>query len=214
MNCYEELKARGLIAQVTNEEEISKMINNGEATFYIGFDPTADSLHVGHFMALCLMKRLQMAGNKPIALVGGGTGMIGDPSGRSDLRKVLTIEDIDHNCECFKRQMSRFIEFGENKARMVNNADWLRDLNYMDFIRDIGPHFSVNNMLRAKCYENRMANGLSFLEFNYMILQSYDFYRLFLDYGVICSSAVTTSGQICLAVPNLSEESLEKMLMP
>lgn len=183
MNCYEELKARGLIAQVTNEEEISKMINNGEATFYIGFDPTADSLHVGHFMALCLMKRLQMAGNKPIALVGGGTGMIGDPSGRSDLRKVLTIEDIDHNCECFKKQMSRFIEFGENKARMVNNADWLRDLNYMDFIRDIGPHFSVNNMLRAKCYENRMANGLSFLEFNYMILQSYDFYRLFLDYG-------------------------------
>ena len=183
MNCYEELKARGLIAQVTNEEEISKMINNGEATFYIGFDPTADSLHVGHFMALCLMKRLQMEGNKPIALVGGGTGMIGDPSGRSDLRKVLTIEDIDHNCECFKQQMSRFIEFGENKARMVNNADWLRDLNYMDFIRDIGPHFSVNNMLRAKCYENRMANGLSFLEFNYMILQSYDFYRLFLDYG-------------------------------
>ena len=183
MNCYEELKARGLIAQVTNEEEISKMINNGEATFYIGFDPTADSLHVGHFMALCLMKRLQMAGNKPIALVGGGTGMIGDPSGRSDLRKVLTVEDIDHNCECFKKQMSRFIEFGENKARMVNNADWLRDLNYMDFIRDIGPHFSVNNMLRAKCYENRMANGLSFLEFNYMILQSYDFYRLFLDYG-------------------------------
>ena len=183
MKCYDELKARGLIAQVTNEEEISKMINNGEATFYIGFDPTADSLHVGHFMALCLMKRLQMAGNKPIALVGGGTGMIGDPSGRTDLRKVLTLTDIDHNCECFKSQMSRFIEFGENKARMVNNADWLRDLNYMDFIRDIGPHFSVNNMLRAKCYENRMANGLSFLEFNYMILQSYDFYRLFLDYG-------------------------------
>ena len=183
MNCYDELKARGLIAQVTNEEEISKMINNGEATFYIGFDPTADSLHVGHFMALCLMKRLQMAGNKPIALVGGGTGMIGDPSGRSDLRKVLTIEDIDHNCECFKKQMSRFIEFGEDKARMVNNADWLRDLNYMEFIRDIGPHFSVNNMLRAKCYENRMANGLSFLEFNYMILQSFDFYKLFLDYG-------------------------------
>ena len=183
MKCYDELKARGLIAQVTNEEEISKMINNGEATFYIGFDPTADSLHVGHFMALCLMKRLQMAGNKPIALVGGGTGMVGDPSGRSDLRQVMTVETIDYNCECFKKQMSRFIEFGENKARMVNNADWLRDLNYMEFIRDIGPHFSVNNMLRAKCYENRMANGLSFLEFNYMILQSYDFYRLFLDYG-------------------------------
>ena len=183
MTCYEELKARGLIAQTTNEPEISKMINEGKATFYIGFDPTADSLHVGHFMALCLMKRLQMAGNKPIALVGGGTGMIGDPSGRSDLRQMMTIETIDHNCECFKKQMSRFIEFGEGKAMMVNNADWLRDLNYMEFIRDIGPHFSVNNMLRAECYKQRMEKGLSFLEFNYMILQSYDFYRLFLDYG-------------------------------
>jgi len=183
MNCYDELKARGLIAQTTNEEEISKMINEGKATFYIGFDPTADSLHVGHFMALCLMKRLQMAGNKPIALVGGGTGMIGDPSGRSDLRSMMTVEQIDHNCECFKKQMSRFIDFGEGKAKMVNNADWLRDLNYMEFIRDIGPCFSVNNMLRAECYKQRMEKGLSFLEFNYMILQSYDFYRLFQDYG-------------------------------
>ena len=183
MNCYEELKARGLIAQTTNEEEISKMINEGKAVFYIGFDPTADSLHVGHFMALCLMKRLQQAGNRPIALVGGGTAMIGDPSGRTDLRQMMTVETIDHNCECFKKQMSRFIEFGEGKARMVNNADWLRDLNYMDFIRDIGPCFSVNNMLRAECYKQRMEKGLSFLEFNYMILQSYDFYRLFQDYG-------------------------------
>ena len=183
MTCYEELQARGLIAQTTNEPEISKMINEGKAVFYIGFDPTADSLHVGHFMALCLMKRLQMAGNKPIALVGGGTGMIGDPSGRSDLRQMMTVETIDHNCECFKKQMSRFIEFGEGKAMMVNNADWLRDLNYMEFIRDIGPHFSVNNMLRAECYKQRMEKGLSFLEFNYMILQSYDFYRLYLDYG-------------------------------
>ena len=183
MTCYEELRARGLIAQTTNEPEISKMINEGKAVFYIGFDPTADSLHVGHFMALCLMKRLQMAGNKPIALVGGGTGMIGDPSGRSDMRQMMTVEMIDHNCECFKKQMSRFIEFGEDKAIMVNNADWLRDLNYMEFIRDVGPYFSVNNMLRAECYKQRMEKGLSFLEFNYMILQSYDFYRLFLDYG-------------------------------
>ncbi len=183
MNCYEELKARGLIAQTTNEEEISKLVNEGRATFYIGFDPTADSLHVGHFMALCLMKRLQMAGNKPIALVGGGTGMIGDPSGRTDLRKMMTVETIDHNCNRFREQMSRFIEFGEGKALMVNNADWLRDLNYMEFIRDIGPHFSDNNMLRAECYKNRMEKGLSFLEFNYMILQSYDFYMLYQKYG-------------------------------
>ena len=183
MNCYEELKARGLIAQTTNEDEISKLVNEGRATFYIGFDPTADSLHVGHFMALCLMKRLQMAGNKPIALVGGGTGMIGDPSGRTDLRKMMTVETIDHNCNRFREQMSRFIEFGEGKALMVNNADWLRDLNYMEFIRDIGPHFSVNNMLRAECYKNRMEKGLSFLEFNYMILQSYDFYMLYQEYG-------------------------------
>lgn len=183
MNCYEELKARGLIAQTTNEDEISKLVNEGRATFYIGFDPTADSLHVGHFMALCLMKRLQMAGNKPIALVGGGTGMIGDPSGRTDLRKMMTVETIDHNCNRFREQMSRFIEFGEGKALMVNNADWLRDLNYMEFIRNIGPHFSVNNMLRAECYKNRMEKGLSFLEFNYMILQSYDFYMLYQKYG-------------------------------
>jgi len=184
MQCYEELKARGLIAQVTNEEEVSKMVNAGKATFYIGFDPTADSLHVGHFMALCLMKRLQMAGNRPFALVGGGTGMIGDPSGRTDLRKMMTVEMIDHNCECFKKQMSRFIEFGEGKAQMVNNADWLRNLNYIEFIRDIGPHFSVNNMLRAECYKQRMEKGLSFLEFNYMIMQAYDFYSLYQKYGV------------------------------
>ncbi len=183
MGVYEELVARGLIAQVTNEDEIREMVNNGKAVFYIGFDPTADSLHVGHFMALCLMKRLQMAGNKPIALVGGGTGMIGDPSGRSDLRSMLTTEQIDHNCECFKKQMSRFIEFGEGKAMMVNNADWLRDLNYIEFIRDIGVHFSVNNMLRAECYKQRMEKGLSFLEFNYMIMQSYDFLCLYEKYG-------------------------------
>lgn len=182
MNCYDELKARGLIAQVTNEEEVSRLVNEGKATFYIGFDPTADSLHVGHFMALCLMKRLQMAGNQPIALVGGGTGMIGDPSGRTDMRSMMTVEQIDSNCESFKRQMSRFIEFGEGKARMVNNADWLRNLNYIEFIRDIGPHFSVNNMLRAECYKNRMEKGLSFLEFNYMLMQGYDFYELFQRY--------------------------------
>ena len=183
MGVYEELQARGLLAQVTNEEEIRKMVNTGKAVFYIGFDPTADSLHVGHFMALCLMKRLQMAGNQPIALVGGGTAMIGDPSGRSDLRSMMTKEQIDHNCECFKKQMSRFIEFGEGKARMVNNADWLRDLNYIEFIRDIGVHFSVNNMLRAECYKQRMEKGLSFLEFNYMIMQSYDFLCLYEKYG-------------------------------
>ena len=174
MTAYEELKARGLIAQVTNEEEISKMINEGKAVFYIGFDPTADSLHVGHFMALCLMKRLQEAGNKPSALIGGGTGMIGDPSGRSDLRQMMTVETIQHNCDCFKKQMSRFIDFSEGKAMMVNNADWLLDLNYVDFLREVGTHFSVNNMLRAECYKQRMEKGLSFLEFNYMIMQSDD----------------------------------------
>ena len=183
MTCYEELKARGLIAQVTNEEEISKMINEGKAVFYIGFDPTADSLHVGHFMALCLMKRLQMAGNQPIALIGGGTGMIGDPSGRTDMRKMMTPETIQHNCDCFKKQMERFIEFGEGKARMINNADWLLKLNYVEVLREVGSCFSVNNMLRAECYKQRMEKGLSFLEFNYMIMQSYDFYYLFQHYG-------------------------------
>ena len=183
MTCYEELKARGLIAQVTNEEEISKMVNEGKAVFYIGFDPTADSLHVGHFMALCLMKRLQMAGNQPIALIGGGTGYIGDPSGRADMRSMMTPETIQHNCDCFKKQMERFIEFGEGKARMINNADWLLKLNYVELLRDVGACFSVNNMLRAKCYEQRMEKGLSFLEFNYMIMQSYDFYYLFQHYG-------------------------------
>ena len=183
MTCYEELKARGLIAQVTNEEEISKMVNEGKAVFYIGFDPTADSLHVGHFMALCLMKRLQMAGNKPIALIGGGTGYIGDPSGRTDMRSMMTPETIQHNCDCFKKQMERFIEFGPDKAQMVNNADWLLKLNYIDLLREVGACFSVNNMLRAKCYEQRMEKGLSFLEFNYMIMQSYDFYYLFQHYG-------------------------------
>ena len=183
MEIYEELVARGLIAQVTNEDEIREMVNNGKATFYIGFDPTADSLHVGHFMALCLMKRLQMAGNKPIALIGGGTAMIGDPSGRTDMRSMMTRETINHNCECFKKQMSRFIEFGEGKAMMVNNADWLLDLNYVEFIRDIGACFSVNNMLRAECFKQRMEKGLSFLEFNYMPMQSYDFYYLYQKYG-------------------------------
>ena len=183
MGVYEELQARGLIAQVTNEEEIRKMVNEGKAVFYIGFDPTADSLHVGHFMALCLMKRLQMAGNKPIALIGGGTGMVGDPSGRSDMRTMMTVETIQHNCDCFKKQMSRFIDFSEGKAMMVNNAEWLMNLNYIDFLREIGPHFSVNNMLRAECYKQRMEKGLSFLEFNYMLMQSYDCYELFQRYG-------------------------------
>ena len=183
MQIYEELVARGLIAQVTNEEEIKKMVNEGKAVFYIGFDPTADSLHVGHFMALCLMKRLQMAGNKPIALLGGGTGMIGDPSGRTDMRQMMTKETIDHNIECFKKQMSKFIDFSEGKAMLVNNADWLMELNYVEFLREVGPHFSVNNMLRAECYKQRMEKGLSFLEFNYMIMQSYDFYMLFQKYG-------------------------------
>ena len=183
MKLYDELVARGLIAQVTNEDEIREMIDNGKATFYIGFDPTADSLHVGHFMALCLMKRLQMAGNKPIALIGGGTAMIGDPSGRTDMRSMMTKEVIDHNCACFKKQMERFIEFGEGKAQMVNNADWLLNLNYVEFIREIGGCFSVNNMLRAECFKQRMEKGLSFLEFNYMPMQSYDFYYLFKHYG-------------------------------
>ena len=183
MTVFDELKARGLLAQLTDEEEIKELINNGKATFYIGFDPTADSLHVGHFMALCLMKRLQMAGNKPIALIGGGTAMIGDPSGRSDMRTMMTTEMIDHNCECFKKQMSRFIEFGEGKAMMVNNADWLRGLNYIEFLREVGAHFSVNRMLTAECYKQRMEKGLSFLEFNYMIMQSYDFLELYKRYG-------------------------------
>ena len=183
MRIFEELQRRGLLAQLTDEKEIKELVDAGKATFYIGFDPTADSLHVGHFMALYLMKRLQAAGNKPIALVGGGTGMIGDPSGRTDLRSMMTVETIDHNCECFKKQMSRFIDFSEGKALMVNNAEWLRDLNYIEFLRDIGTHFSVNRMLTAECYKNRMEKGLSFLEFNYMIMQAYDFYCLYQKYG-------------------------------
>ena len=183
MTIYDELVARGLIAQITDEEEIKELINNGKATFYIGFDPTADSLHVGHFMALCLMKRLQMAGNKPIALVGGGTGMIGDPSGRTDMRQMMTVETIQHNCDCFKKQISKFIDFSDDKALFVNNADWLMQLNYVQLLREVGPHFSVNRMLTAECYKNRMERGLSFLEFNYMIMQSYDFYVLHQKYG-------------------------------
>ena len=183
MGLYEEFEARGLIAQLTDEEEMRELINNGKATFYIGFDPTADSLHVGHFMALCLMKRLQEAGNKPIALIGGGTGYIGDPSGRTDMRSMMTPEQIQHNCDCFKKQMSRFIDFSDDKAMMVNNADWLLDLNYIDFLREVGPHFSVNRMLAAECYKQRMERGLSFLEFNYMIMQSFDFYMLYQKYG-------------------------------
>ncbi len=183
MTIFDELKERGLLAQLTDEEEIKELINAGKATFYIGFDPTADSLHVGHFMALCLMKRLQMAGNKPIALLGGGTGMIGDPSGKTDMRKMLTKEDIEHNCECFKKQMSKFIDFSDGKALVVNNADWLLDLNYVEMLRDVGAHFSVNRMLTAECYKQRMERGLTFLEFNYMIMQSYDFYVLFQKYG-------------------------------
>ena len=183
MTVYDELVARGLIAQVTDEEEIKELINNGKATFYIGFDPPADSLHVGHFMALCLMKRLQMAGNRPIALIGGGTGMIGDPSGRTDMRQMMTVETIQHNCDCFKKQMERFIDFSDGKALMVNNADWLMNLNYIELLREVGPHFSVNRMLTAECYKQRMERGLSFLEFNYMIMQSYDFYELYQRYG-------------------------------
>ena len=183
MKLYDELVERGLIAQITNEKEVSELINEGKATFYIGFDPTADSLHVGHFMALCLMKRLQMGGNKPIALIGGGTGMIGDPSGRTDMRQMMTPETIQHNCDCFKKQMSRFIDFSDGKALMVNNADWLMDLNYIDVLREVGAHFSVNRMLTAECYKQRMEKGLSFLEFNYMIMQAYDFYMLYQKYG-------------------------------
>jgi len=183
MTLFEELQERGLLAQLTDENEIKDLINNGKATFYIGFDPTADSLHVGHFMALCLMKRMQMAGNKPIALIGGGTAQIGDPSGKSDMRKMMTNETIQHNVECFKKQMAKFIDFGEGKAMLVNNADWIMDMNYIEVLREVGPHFSVNNMLRAECYKQRMEKGLSFLEFNYMILQSYDFYKLFQEYG-------------------------------
>ena len=212
MGVYEELIERGLIAQVTDEEEIRKMVNEGKAVFYIGFDPTADSLHVGHFMALCLMKRLQMAGNKPIALIGGGTGMIGDPSGRQDLRKMLTVETIQHNCECFKKQMARFIHFGDGKddAIMVNNADWLLNLNYVDFLRDIGSCFSVNNMLRARCYEQRMEKGLTFLEFNYMLMQGYDFYRLFQDYGCNMQFGGDDQWSNMLAGTELIRKKLEK----
>ena len=213
MTCYEELKARGLIAQVTNEEEISKMINEGKAVFYIGFDPTADSLHVGHFMALCLMKRLQMAGNRPIALIGGGTGYIGDPSGRTDMRSMMTPETIQHNCDCFKKQMERFIEFGEGKAQMVNNADWLLKLNYIEMLRDVGACFSVNNMLRAKCYEQRMEKGLSFLEFNYMIMQSYDFY-LFQHYGCNMQFGGDDQWSICWAAPSSSAASWARTPTP
>ena len=193
MQIYDELVARGLIAQVTDEKEIRDLVNNGKATFYIGFDPTADSLHVGHFMALCLMKRLQQAGNKPIALIGGGTAMIGDPSGRTDMRQMMTRETIQHNCDCFKKQMSRFIDFSEDKALMVNNADWLLDLNYVDVLREVGAHFSVNRMLTAECYKQRMERGLSFLEFNYMIMQSYDFYALYQKYG--CNMQFGGDGQ-------------------
>ena len=183
MGVFEELQARGLIAQITNEEEIKNLVNTGKAIFYLGFDPTADSLHVGHFMALALMRRLQLAGNKPVVLVGGGTGYIGDPSGRTDMRTMMTPETIQHNCDCFKVQMSKFIDFSDDKAIMVNNADWLLELNYIEMLREVGPHFSVNNMLRAECYKNRMEKGLSFLEFNYMVMQSYDFYHLFREYG-------------------------------
>ena len=197
MGVYEELQERGLIAQVTNEEEIRKMVNEGKAIFYIGFDPTADSLHVGHFMALCLMKRLQTAGNKPIALVGGGTGMIGDPSGRSDMRQMMTTEMIDHNCACFKKQMSRFIDFSEGKALMVNNADWLRDMNFMEFLREVGPHFSVNEMLRARCYVNRLSQGLSFFEFSYMLMRATISIASMRTTAVTWSSAEMTSGPIC-----------------
>ena len=210
MKIYEELIARGLIAQVTDEDQIREMVNNGKATFYIGFDPTADSLHVGHFMALCLMKRLQMAGNRPIALVGGGTGMIGDPSGRTDLRKMMTVETIQHNCDCFRQQMSRFIEFGEGKAMMVNNADWLLNLNYVEFLRDIGAHFSVNRMLTAECYKQRMEKGLTFLEFNYMLMQAYDFYMLFQKYGCNMQFGGDDQGSNMLAGTELIRRKLGK----
>ncbi len=210
MTLSQELKARGLLAQQTDEKEIAELIDNGKATFYIGFDPTADSLHVGHFMALLLMKRMQEHGNKPIALVGGGTAMIGDPSGRSDMRKMMTIETIDHNCECFRQQMSRFIEFGEGKARMVNNADWLRNLNFLDFMREIGAEFNVNEMLRARCYVNRMESGLSFLEFSYMLMQSYDFYRLYQDYGCQMQFGGDDQWSNMLGGANLIRKKLQK----
>ncbi len=210
MTLSQELKARGLLAQQTDEKEIAELIDNGKATFYIGFDPTADSLHVGHFMALLLMKRMQEHGNKPIALVGGGTAMIGDPSGRSDMRKMMTIETIDHNCECFRQQMSRFIEFGEGKARMVNNADWLRNLNFLDFMRAIGAEFNVNEMLRARCYVNRMESGLSFLEFSYMLMQSYDFYRLYQDYGCQMQFGGDDQWSNMLGGANLIRKKLQK----
>ena len=210
MTLSQELKARGLLAQLTDEKEISELIDNGKATFYIGFDPTADSLHVGHFMALLLMKRMQERGNKPIALVGGGTAMIGDPSGRSDMRKMMTIEQIDHKCECFKKQMSRFIDFGPGQAQMVNNADWLRDLNFLEFMRDIGSEFNVNEMLRARCYVNRMESGLSFLEFSYMLMQSYDFYRLYQDYGCQMQFGGDDQWSNMLGGANLIRKKLQK----
>ena len=210
MTLSQELKARGLLAQLTDEREISELIDNGKATFYIGFDPTADSLHVGHFMALLLMKRMQERGNKPIALVGGGTAMIGDPSGRSDMRKMMTIEQIDHNCDCFKKQMSRFIDFGPGQAQMVNNADWLRDLNFLEFMRDIGSEFNVNEMLRARCYVNRMESGLSFLEFSYMLMQSYDFYRLYQDYGCQMQFGGDDQWSNMLGGANLIRKKLQK----
>ena len=210
MTLSQELKARGLLAQLTDEKEISELIDNGKATFYIGFDPTADSLHVGHFMALLLMKRMQERGNKPIALVGGGTAMIGDPSGRSDMRKMMTIEQIDHNCDCFKKQMSRFIDFGPGQAQMVNNANWLRDLNLLEFMRDIGSEFNVNEMLRARCYVNRMESGLSFLEFSYMLMQSYDFYRLYQDYGCQMQFGGDDQWSNMLGGANLIRKKLQK----
>ena len=210
MTLSQELKARGLLAQLTDEREISELIDNGKATFYIGFDPTADSLHVGHFMALLLMKRMQERGNKPIALVGGGTAMIGDPSGRSDMRKMMTIEQIDHNCDCFKKQMSRFIDFGPGQAQMVNNADWLRDLNFLEFMRDIGSEFNVNEMLRARCYVNRMESGLSFLEFSYMLMQGYDFYRLYQDYGCQMQFGGDDQWSNMLGGANLIRKKLQK----
>ena len=210
MTLSQELKARGLLAQLTDEKEISELIDNGKATFYIGFDPTADSLHVGHFMALLLMKRMQERGNKPISLVGGGTAMIGDPSGRSDMRKMMTIEQIDHNCDCFKKQMSRFIDFGPGQAQMVNNADWLRDLNFLEFMRDIGSEFNVNEMLRARCYVNRMESGLYFLEFSYMLMQSYDFYRLYQDYGCQMQFGGDDQWSNMLGGANLIRKKLQK----
>ena len=214
MGIYEELVARGLIAQVTDEDRIKDLVNNGKATFYIGFDPTADSLHVGHFMALCLMKRLQEAGNKPIALIGGGTAMIGDPSGRTDMRQMMTPETIQHNCDCFKKQMSRFIDFSDGKALMVNNADWLMGLNYIEVLREVGAHFSVNRMLTAECYKQRMEKGLSFLEFNYMIMQAYDFYELYQKYGCNLEFGGDDQWSNMLAGTELIRRKLGKALLP